>query len=171
MKEKTEWVPWYRRKDYRGNLTELEKRHLDSFQNAERHPAAAYHDLPDEVQQYISEIELALYDRKQEALIGGTLGLTGIGAFLFFVAYHDLGWGAPLTNCVLGAGLIVLAWGRCAQVWKRNADDLWIKEEGPGVPFSRTQEAIQRIWELEEISRFRKLKRMETGSDSPDIGE
>lgn len=171
MKEQVEWVPWYRRKGFRGNLTELEKRHLDSFRSAERHPAAQYHDLPDEVQQYICEIELALYDRKQEALIGVTVGLTGIGAFLLFVAYHDLTWGAPLTNYLLGAGLIVLAWGRYVHVWKKNAEDLWIKNEGPGIPFSRTQEAIQRNWELEEISRFRSLKRMGPGSASREIGE
>ena len=170
MQEKAEWVPWYRKKDYRGNLAEVEKRHLDSIRSEERHPAAACHDLPDEVQSYISEIELALYDKKQDALAGGAFGLTGVGAFLIFVAYHDLAWIGPTAGYVLGAGVIVFAWVNYARAWKKNAGELWIRDEGPGVPFSRTQEAIQRYWEIEEISRFRKLKRIGTELESEENG-
>jgi hypothetical protein len=52
-------VPWYRRRDYKGNLTEDEKRELDHFrwlaqQPGGKHPAD--HDLPEEVDLYISKL-------------------------------------------------------------------------------------------------------------------
>ena len=50
MAKEQNWTPWYRRKEYKGNLTEEEKRHLDSFRLDEKHPAAAVEDLPEEVQ-------------------------------------------------------------------------------------------------------------------------
>ena len=54
-------MPLYRRKEYKGNLTGDEKRYLDSFRLEEKHPATAVEDLPEEVQSYLSELELAVY--------------------------------------------------------------------------------------------------------------
>jgi hypothetical protein len=39
-KPKTEWVPWYRAHDYKGDMTETEKRELDAFRMEPKHPAA-----------------------------------------------------------------------------------------------------------------------------------
>jgi hypothetical protein len=54
---KKESLPWYRAPNYKGDLTEDEKRELDLFRyRAERHgikhPAATYDDLPEEVGSY-----------------------------------------------------------------------------------------------------------------------
>jgi hypothetical protein len=55
-------LPWYRARDYKGDVTEEEKRELDSFRHREseggEHPSASYGDLPKEVQLYISKIEI-----------------------------------------------------------------------------------------------------------------
>jgi hypothetical protein len=69
-KHKSEWVPWYRARNYKGNLTEAEKRQFDAFRMQPRHPAATYDDLPEEVQNYIGRIEIELYDKKQEGAAG-----------------------------------------------------------------------------------------------------
>jgi hypothetical protein len=152
-----EWVPWYRRKDYKGNLTEEEKRHLESFRSGDRHPAATYEDLPDEVQTYISELELALYDRKQESAVTKAMVFSLFGAFAIYSAYRDVAWLGPTVGYLIGAGLIVIGWVNYRREWKRNADALWIENnDAPGVPFSRAQEALQQNWEIAEIGRFRR---------------
>ena len=163
MAKEHEWMPWYRRKDYRGNLTDEQKRHLDSFRLEEKHPAVAVEDLPEEVQSYLSELELAVYDAKREGVATKAFVLTGVGAFVIFLAYYELGWFAPLVGYVLGGAIIAFARINYSREWKRNADGLWIKQEGRGVPFSRTEEKLQAYWELDEISRFR--QRHEANTD------
>jgi hypothetical protein len=86
-KRKAEWVPWYRAHDYEGNLTEAEKRQLDSFRVQPKHPAAQYDELPEEVQSYINRIECELYDKKQSSLVGQATVLSAIGGALLFLNY------------------------------------------------------------------------------------
>jgi hypothetical protein len=52
----TERLPWYRERGYKGNLTENDKRKLDSFRLQDPHPAATHDNLPDEVFAYISSL-------------------------------------------------------------------------------------------------------------------
>src|SRR3954451_19161342 len=68
--EARQFIPWYRERSYKGNLTEEEKRELDSYrwmaqQPGGKHPAAEYGDLAAEVQSYISKLEIELYDKVQ----------------------------------------------------------------------------------------------------------
>src|SRR5262245_48784989 len=72
-KQPTEHLPWYRERNYTGNLTEVEKRQLDAFRMQEKHPAADYDDLPEEVKRYIGSLEMEVYDNKQGALALETL--------------------------------------------------------------------------------------------------
>ena len=69
-KRKAEWLPWYRARNYKGDLTEAEKRQFDAFRMQPKHPAAQEDDLPEEVQSYIGRIEMELYDKKQEGARG-----------------------------------------------------------------------------------------------------
>ncbi|PWE33430.1 hypothetical protein DDZ14_04310 [Maritimibacter sp. 55A14] len=165
MAKEQDWTPWYRRKEYKGNLTEEEKRHLDSFRLEEKHPAVAVEDLPEEVQGYLSELELAVYEAKQEGVATKAFVLTGIGAIVIFLAYRELGWFSPLVGYVIGGAIIAFAWVNYSREWKKNADGLWIKQEGKGVPFSRTEEKLQEYWELDAISRFRKRHEAEINDD------
>jgi hypothetical protein len=48
-------------RNYKGNLTENEKRQLDFFRMQEKHPAADYDSLPEEVQRYINRITMEHY--------------------------------------------------------------------------------------------------------------
>jgi len=156
MVKEQDWTPWYRRKEYRGNLTEEEKRYLDSFRLEEKHPAVAVDDLPEEVQGYLSELELAVYDAKQDSVATKAFMLTGMGALVAFLAYHELGWLPPLVGYVIGGVIITFAWINYSREWKKNADGLWIKQEGRGIPFSTTEEKLQEYWELYEIVRYKK---------------
>ena len=70
-KKPTERLPWYRERNFKGNLTENEKRQLNSFRMRESHPAATNGSLPEEVQRYISSLEMEVYDRKQGSLSRG----------------------------------------------------------------------------------------------------
>ncbi len=112
--------------------------------------------LPSEVQGYHCELEMAVYDAKQQGVITRAFALTGIGALIIFLAYRGLGWLPPLVDYVAGSALIAFAWLNCSREWKKNADGLWIEQKGRGIPFSRTDEKLQENWELDEISRFRK---------------
>jgi len=165
MAEESEWVPWYRRKGYDGDLTEEEKRYLDSFRLEQKHPAAAVGDLPEEVQAYLSELTLAVYDAKQEGVATKALVLTGIGALVIFLAYRELGWLSPLVGYVIGGATIAFAWVNYRLEWKKNADGLWIKQKGKGIPFSQTEEKFQEYWELDEIARYRKRHEAEIDDD------
>jgi hypothetical protein len=52
--------------NYKGNLTENEKRQLDFFRMQEKHPVADYDSLPEEVQRYINRITMEHYDLKSD---------------------------------------------------------------------------------------------------------
>ena len=84
-KRKAESLPWYRARNYKGNLTEAEKRQLDAFRMQPKHPAANYHNLPDEVQRYIIRIEMELYDKKQDGTAGRALTGSAVGAALLYL--------------------------------------------------------------------------------------
>ncbi len=51
-KKPSERPPWYRARGYKGDLTEKEKRELDSFRMRREHPAATFDSVPEEVQMY-----------------------------------------------------------------------------------------------------------------------
>jgi hypothetical protein len=151
-----EWIPWYRRKEYKGNLTEDEKRHLDTFRVEGKHPATAFEELPKEVQEYLNELELSVYDATQERVAIKSLVQTCVGALLIFLAYLGLGWLSPLVGYFLGCAIITFAWFNHSRDWKQNADSIWIKQKGKGVPLSRTEDKLQEYWDLDAIGRFRK---------------
>ena len=60
-KNREDRMPWYRRRDYKGNLTEKRKERIDHFrwlaqQPGGKHPADS--DLPEEVVLYISKLQV-----------------------------------------------------------------------------------------------------------------
>jgi hypothetical protein len=92
-KRKADWVPWYRERKYKGNLTEAEKRQLDAFRTQPKHAAASSDDLPEEVQSYLSGIEMELYDKKQEGVAARAFLYSAIGAGLpAYAPVNPLGW-------------------------------------------------------------------------------
>lgn len=144
-----EWVPWYRRKDYKGNLSEEEKRLLDSFRMKEKHPSASSGDLPNEVQSYISNIEFELYDMKQGQAAAKALVFTFVAALLVYLGYIGQ-LQNELLGYVGGAVLTLFAWFQYRREWRKNADEFTSKSNEKR---SRTDEGILTEWELECITQ------------------
>src|SRR4051812_48997209 len=94
-KRKAEWLPWYRARNYKGDLTEAEKRELDALRMQPKHPAVEANNLPEEVQSYLNKKELELYDKKQDSAAGRALILSAIGAALLYLNYGSCFGAAP----------------------------------------------------------------------------
>jgi hypothetical protein len=72
-------VAWYRHRNYKGSLSEDQKMELDSIRwqsKSERHPAAKFEDLPDEVQSYIISMKSEAMESRYTA--PGIASLIGI---------------------------------------------------------------------------------------------
>ena len=78
--------PWYRAYDYKDNIPEAVKRELDAFR---KQPEVILlhrkHDLPQEqVRDYIGQLEIDLYDKKQEAAVAQAMFASVMGALPLF---------------------------------------------------------------------------------------
>lgn len=144
-----ETLPWYRAKNYDGNLAESEKRQFDAFRSLPKHPAALSEELPEEVQSYINRIELELYDAKQSEAAIGFVAAAGFGIALMAINYVERIPASDLYYFV-GGGIVAYSWFRYGRVWRRNADELHPSSEQE---LSRTDEALRREWELEYITK------------------
>ena len=148
-KRKREWLPWYRAHNYKGNLTEAEKRQLDAFRAQPEHPAARWDQLPEEVQNYIGRIELELHDKKQDEATGFALFWSLCIVVVLVLNYlgclqRSTNWAYPV-----GALLLILTWVDCHRKWNKNSEELF--PSGEGAPTNRTDEAFRYEWELNFI--------------------
>jgi hypothetical protein len=152
-RHKQEWLPWYRARDYKGNLSEAEKRQLDAFRTQPTHPAARLDQLPEEVQEYIGRIELELYDHKQQEAAGFAFFWSLVVVIVLLLNYfgcfpHSSNWAYPT-----GGLLFVAAWVIYKRKWDRNAEEFL--PSGDDAPRSRTNEALRYEWELNYIHAVR----------------
>ncbi|MGH0214408.1 hypothetical protein NKY66_10890 [Sinorhizobium meliloti] len=151
-KQNTEWLPWYRVPGFKGKVSEAEKRQLDAFRMQERHPAASYQDLPEEVQSYISRLELENYDFKQEKAVNGPMLASLIGAVILGVSYfgvHIQPTGS-IWPYAFGLLLLIAPWFVYRREWQRNADELFPRRHGgPNL----SDENIRKEWELDYLTR------------------
>lgn len=152
MSEKQSWLPWYRQKNYDGNLTEEEKRILDSFRIQGEHTAARNEDLPNEVQSYINVLELELYDLKQDSAANKAFALSAFAVFLIYLAYTGQAYSA-IGAYIAGAIIVVLAWLGYRRTWNKNAEEFLPKSENAP---NRTDEGIRKEWELDYNFRMRR---------------
>jgi hypothetical protein len=146
-RKKKEPLPWYRAPSCKGNLTEDEKRELDSFRHQAKghgvkHPAATFSDLPEEVGLYISNLQIELYDKIQETLVGRCFLASGVGAFLLLNYFDLISPKYHSTELFLfGAVLLSAPWVYYPIKWRKNADQHW----------GDTDERIRTEWELNYI--------------------
>jgi len=153
-KRKAEWLPWYRARNYKGNLTEAEKRELDAFRTQPKHPAAEVDNLPEEVQGYINRIESELYDQKQDGLALKAFCVSAFGAAVLFLDYKGC-LGAPsIWYSALAVFLMVWPWIKYRYQWKKNAE-AHVPSEGP----HPTDEGIRQEWELTYLVHTRRAER------------
>ena len=88
MEKSLDWKPWYRQKSYNGDLTEDQKRYLDSFRNGEPHPAVSLFELQQEVQDRIYELEFQLEDHKETHFSQTTFTAVGGRHTLLLLGLH-----------------------------------------------------------------------------------
>lgn len=154
-KRKAEVLPWYRARGYKGKMTEAEKRELDAFRMLPKHPAAHRWDLPQEVQNYITKLELEIYDQKQDRLAGRTIAAVVIGVVIVGVSY----FGRPeptVFTYIGGVAFIIVPWFVYRYFWKKNADEFMpLDDDNPG---RQTDEGIIREWELEYLGNQRRAR-------------
>jgi len=154
-KKQPEHLPWYRQRNYKGNLTEVEKRQLDFFRMQEKHPAADFDGLPEEVKRYVGGLELEVYDNKQGAIALQTLFVSGVGGY--FLIRYILGYDeGSLFGYVWSSSLLILPWFWYRIKWNQNAEE-FLPSSGP----SSTHEAILKEWELDYIFNKRKADEYE----------
>ena len=153
-KRPAECLPWYRARDYKGDLTENEKRQLNSFRMRREHPAASYDTLPGEVKVYIGELTLEVYDRSQERLIMGCFVVSGVGAV--FLARYAFGYAeGSLFEYSLSLGMLIFPWIYYRIKWRKNADEYL----PPGEAVFPVNEALRKNWELAYIVNKRSAER------------
>jgi hypothetical protein len=154
-KPKGEWLPWYRARDYKGDLTEAEKRQLDAFRMQPKHPAACEEDLPEEVREYIGRIELELYDKKQDEAAGYAVFWSVLGAVLLFLIYKGVFGPSTPWSYAAAVFAMVVPWLVYRYQWKKNAEEFLPKVE-PRI--NVTDEEFRKEWELNHIVRNRQAK-------------
>jgi hypothetical protein len=148
-KQNTEALPWYRDPNYKGTLTEVEKRKLDALRSEPRHPSTRYEDLPEEVQRYIAGLELQIYDLKQEKAVSKPILCSLAAIALVYLHYRPLSLSTFLA-WMIGSMLVLIPWLVYRREWNKNA-----KEFMPDTPAAATDEAIRREWEVDYVARHR----------------
>jgi hypothetical protein len=159
-KSKSEWVPWYRARSYKGNLSEAEKRQLDAFRMQPRHPAAMFDDLPEEVQNYVNRIELELYDKKQEGAARRAIVLSAVGAVLLFLNYKGCSVAPDTWSNIGGVLLLLTPWPVYWYQWRKNAEE-FLPTDTPG---RTTGESIRQERELNYLAHSRKSRSVKDGT-------
>jgi hypothetical protein len=144
-------------KSYDGSLTEVEKRHLDSFRMRDRHPAASFNDLPEEVQTYIRGLEFTIYDTKQEKAAAKALIFLAMGVALIYAGYKGTAY-FSWSAIVFGFVFLIAAWPLYRREWNKNAEEF--RPKGDHAP-SYTDELLRREWELDEIARLDSKEKVE----------
>lgn len=150
--QNTKWLPWYRVPGFKGKVSEAEKRQLDAFRTQESHPAASYQDLPEEVQSYISRLELENYDFKQQKAVSGPMFASLLGAVILGVNYFgvQLKPAESIWPYAFGLLLLIVPWFVYSREWQRNADELHPRRHGGP---NRADESIRTEWELDFLAR------------------
>lgn len=150
-------LPWYRNKNYKGGLRERDKRVLDSIRLQEKHPAATYASLPEEVQNYITRLECDLYSAKQSMLFYSCAFVTFLGVLGIVRWWKDsINYGnwTVLTSIVL----IVAPWLYWYKKEKQNSREFSPLDNA----VFPTNEALKKEWEIKYISHFSRHERDES---------
>ncbi len=157
-----EILPWYRQKNYKGGLSEHEKRFLDSFRLEDKHPSASYGDLPEEVRHYITHLEHKIYDAEQGKVFFGCAFVSFLGGLLLYdwwippSKWSSEAWFPELT-APFSVLLILLPW----VYWfyeERRLTREYMPRDDPNRP---TNEGIKEQWERDVITYRRSRKSRE----------
>jgi hypothetical protein len=155
---KKEWVPWYRRRDYSGKMSEEEKRILDDVRKDDNHPATSFDELPGEVQTYIASIEQELYDEIKSSIFLKVVSITLFVLFFIVITFlrQDNFSIYSISFWVLG---LLVVWG---SLWreKRKIEVRFFPEElsqNDSVVFT-SDEGIQAAWDVDYLMKSQNTK-------------
>jgi hypothetical protein len=153
--KKPEWLPWYRAQNYKGTIPEAEKRQLDAFRAQPKHPAMRTEDLPEEVQNYIHQVEWELYDHRQQYAAGQAFFCSLIGAALLALHFTRR---LTATPWIYAFDILILVspWFFYRYRWKKNAEEFL--PSGKDVP-NPTDEAIRKEWEINYLTAMHQQQR------------
>lgn len=148
--------PWYKYPAFKRELSASEIYYLDSMRMLDDHPAAKYHDLPPEVQGYISELEDEYYIARQSLVIASFVCILLIGLLVLF-SLESLAVPLPFGNA-WGASLAIVAFGflLCVLKWRRNRNIEWPEIAHDRSYESQTQERIKQHWERQSLYEQRR---------------
>lgn len=150
-------LPWYRQREYKEDLSEAEKAILDQLRMQERHPAARYEDLPEELQSYISRLQVENYASKQARAVDRALIFNIVGLVLILLSYFGLltmrtGW-----IYIGGSVLLIAPWFLHQGEWYKNLGQFMQQANTS----ASTNEQIKREWELAYLFRVRRERQSE----------
>jgi len=134
--------PWYRARDYKGNLTEAEKSKLDGFRARPRHPAFEYGELPEHVELYISGLEVEADELRQARATGRAITFSLVGALLLYANHFGFTPRDSILDYVFGIALVIVPWIAYRFEQRKNAE-----------AFGPASEGILKEWELEYIAK------------------
>lgn len=140
---------WYRAKTYKGKMTERQKRHLDAVRLQDQHPATSFAMLPEDVQNYISRIELELFDAKKSEIFWSSAVVFVSGAFIL---YKEFLGSAAASGLSIAMGVLLMIFS--ALYWSINSRKLsnaFLPDSDWAGP---TNEGIRQEWEIEYLSRL-----------------
>ena len=130
QRKSTERPPWYRAQDYKGRLTEAEKRELDAFRARPRHPAFDYGDLPEHVEMYISGLEVEADELRQERATCRAIVFSLGGAVLLYANHFGFTPRNSIWDYVFGIALVIVPWIAYQFEQRRNAGAFGPTSEG-----------------------------------------
>lgn len=142
MAQSEEDLPWYRGKGFKGNLTENEKRLLDSFRIDNKHPCTSNANIPEDVHALLIRLVVERQEDKLGSFSGKYTAIIGIAAFVIYLWYIDYLEISTSSLVVGGAGVVCLCVLYSFE-YKKYSKILNIREE------------IKKEWELKYIEELR----------------
>lgn len=152
-KQNNKNVPWYRQPDYKGNIKESHKRKLDAFREQVNHPSTRYDDIPEDVQRYISSLEIQLYDYKQQKAFNGAAAVSFAGICILALLYFGFNNSSDTWRYYLAATLVFIPWFVYGSKSKKISQEFFSSND---ISLSNTEEKIREEWELNHLSSLMK---------------
>ncbi|WP_442203804.1 hypothetical protein [Rhizobium sp. RAF56] len=104
--------------------------------------------MPDEVQSYVGNLEMALYNLKQEGAAGRAFAVSAIGALIVGLNYFGFRPTSAIWPYLIGILFLTVPWFRYSSELKKNASEDMPRDARAG---TSTDELIKREWELDFI--------------------
>lgn len=155
-KQSNKDLPWYRQPDYKGNIKESHKRKLDAFREQDSHPSTRFDDIPEDVQSYISGLEIQLQDYKHQQAFNGAVVFSVAGVCILYLLYFGFNNSSDIWRYFLAATLVFIPWFVYGSKSKKISHEFFSSSDAS---LSNTEEKIRKEWELNHLSSLMKYEK------------